>query len=93
MESVALTTRLPTAYINGDQNIALRTRCSLKRRHCTAPISNFVVLHTRVAIPLYAALLVVAEVMVTVLTTNAAASFISSYKQILGMLQSCPLPY
>ncbi|GFW14305.1 hypothetical protein TNCV_1365601 [Trichonephila clavipes] len=92
-ESDALTTRLHTAHINGDQNIALRTGTRLKRRHCTAPISNFVVLHTRVAIPLYAALSVEAEVMVTVKTADAAASFISSYEQILGMLQSCPLPY
>ncbi|GFX06209.1 hypothetical protein TNCV_642541 [Trichonephila clavipes] len=54
-------------HIHGHQNTARRNGTRLKRRHWAAPTPNFVVLRTRIAISLYAALSMQAEVMVTTL--------------------------
>ncbi|GFY11060.1 hypothetical protein TNCV_4470461 [Trichonephila clavipes] len=61
--------RPPGTYT--DINIARRTGTRLKRRYCATSESSFVILSTRIAVSLYAALAKEAEVMFVVLTAHA----------------------
>ncbi|GFT23412.1 hypothetical protein TNCV_2016731 [Trichonephila clavipes] len=64
------------------------TGTCLKRRHCAAPVSSFVVQRIRVAVSLYAALSSEAEVVATILSGHAAPDVFSPFVRILGMLQT-----
>ncbi|KAF8792930.1 hypothetical protein HNY73_004468 [Argiope bruennichi] len=51
-------------HVYGHQNSVRRTGTRLKRRHCTSPVSTFVVRGTKVTISLYVALSSENEIMV-----------------------------
>ncbi|GFV88681.1 hypothetical protein TNCV_1594011 [Trichonephila clavipes] len=61
----------------------------LKRRHCTTPVSSFVVRRTRVNFSLCATFSREAEEVVHVLTIYAAAYAVAPYEWMLGVLQKC----
>ncbi|GFV08008.1 uncharacterized protein TNCV_3443981 [Trichonephila clavipes] len=73
-------------YLYGYKNTALKTETLLKRRHCDSPESSFVLKYTEVALPLYAALLRKTEVMISLLTFQAASNVVMSHDRILDVL-------